>query len=228
MWVGLRPTTASTGPSGPWMTTWRPGRSCASTPPTLSKNTKPLSSTYVTMRPIWSLCPVTTTCGRPSADVSAQRSPSGSDCASTFPARRRRRTSWAGASKPVGPGAPQSSRRSPMSVLTPLIPAVSPLAAMSPPWSFPASYRERHRRTRHYVAAIRAAAYTGSRRGRARGRACYYRSIGARLEGAAWYGDARARNVAERGGECGGHRTVRAHSAQGAAVSLDRCGSLAG
>ena len=69
------------------------------------------------MRPIWSLCAVTTTCGAPPADdVAPRRCRGGRPRGAAMPARRRRTTSWAGASKPVGAGAAHRSRRRSRSV----------------------------------------------------------------------------------------------------------------
>ena len=48
------------------------------------------------------------------------------------PSSRRRKISCAGASNPVGAGAPHSARRKSMSVLMPLVPA-APLVPISPP-----------------------------------------------------------------------------------------------
>ena len=78
MCVGCLPPTACTAPPRPWMTKWRPGTAAARRRRCCSKKTKPSSSTWVTIRPIWSAWAATRPAGRRAGSTSRQMLPSGS------------------------------------------------------------------------------------------------------------------------------------------------------
>src|SRR5258707_209932 len=109
-WIGLRPTTPSTGPLLPRTSTRWPTRICGSQPPTGANQRKPFSSMWVTISPISSMWPTTASSGAASPTVAIEE-PMPSVVSSAKEAASRQ-TAAAGPSYPEGAPARRRLSRS--------------------------------------------------------------------------------------------------------------------
>src|SRR3954447_19513278 len=110
-WMGLRPTTPGTAPSRVATETRWPTSTCGSQPPTPANHRKSLSSMWVRIRPISSMCPTTATVSPPPVPATrAVEEPSRSPSTSVNAPAWRRQAAAGAPSYPEGPCAARRSR----------------------------------------------------------------------------------------------------------------------